>query len=160
MITYQQQYDKLSYAYIEGKVDPLDPCACFIGNLLNNQTEWSGIRDLCSVPISSKLADYPPHMVRNAENCIAIQSDNLYTPEDIIALEMCFLESIVKNGGELDHWDQWGIDDDEFVAITERDEEALFIAFSKTLEMLREIHIRKGEVIDNPPILRRKSLAV
>lgn len=40
MITYKEQFDKLTRAYINDEVQPFENCACFVGNLLNKNAMW------------------------------------------------------------------------------------------------------------------------
>src|SRR6478752_3595352 len=44
--TFTEQYDKIVGAYLKNELNEMDPCACFIGNLLNNTTGWSKLRDV------------------------------------------------------------------------------------------------------------------
>lgn len=34
--TFKEQYNKIVNAYLKGELNPWDGCACFVGNLLNN----------------------------------------------------------------------------------------------------------------------------
>lgn len=54
MKTFQEQFDKLVKAYMNDKVKPMAPCACFVGNLLNGNMAWSDARS-CAVRIDDSV---------------------------------------------------------------------------------------------------------
>lgn len=154
-MTYQEQYDKLTRAYIAGEMDPLDPCGCGIGNLLDKRSFWSCAREL-SEDFRQGTKSFGAQSAQ-AEELIISKG---YTLEEIINLESCFLNAILDNGGELDAWQG---KEAGFLEVlppnpTIKDENALFIALIKMLDELKEIHISKGEVIDSPPILEKRQL--
>lgn len=153
--TYQQQYNKLTEAYIRNEVNPFANCKCFVGNLLNNNSQWHSCR------VFEKTDDRGyPDLSRGEENVdciyysvgkriIIAESDNLYTVKEIIAIENRFLTVFTQNSS-LNVWHP--------CAIKEADEEALFKAFETTLDLLKEIHINKGEIIDDVPIFSKRKL--
>ena len=130
--TYKQQFDKLTEAYITDDVRPFSPCACFVGNLLNGRTDWQ----------SGQIGF---HSGESASNCIQQESNGLYTIDDINRMEYNFM--IKKFNGASIFWD------DRKLCI---DEELLFQAFASTLEMLKEIHISKGEEVDEVPEFKKR----
>lgn len=138
MITFEKQFNKLTEAYIKNEIKPWDACACFVGNILNNTNTWSFGR-VCTYPANNK----PYELVDNGViyNEILLYAEGFYTPEEIVDLENCFLGNITytKEG-------------------TEMYEESLFKAFEKTLDLLKEIHISKGEKIE-PFEFKKRELA-
>lgn len=142
MVTYKEQFDKLTRAYIAEEVNPYRSCNCFIGNLLGTD-EWK----------------------RNIES----EHNGQYSGEEIANMEVNFM-STVK------HLTIGGRDNFFANAFSEREinllrdsifthpnyENALFKAFESTLDMLKLIHIFKGEIINNAPIFikRQKEIAV
>lgn len=155
MVTYKEQFDKLTRAYINGEVDPWDCKACFVGNLLNNNSRWGNeFRDaLCG------SRDGIGHVSKNSSyievlEVLRLENNNYYTPEEIANLEATFLFTINNNSGDLGFVEWWH-------HAYKINEDALFIAFEKTLEYLKEIHISKGEIIeDNIPSFKKRELAL
>lgn len=142
--TFKTQFDKLTRAYIENKIIRTDSCFCFVGNLLNNNSNWANGRgDIYWTDGTRNIS---------AEDCIISkkiiseviikEAGGLYTPIEIIMLEGEFM----SNGRP----DQY-IDDIDA-------EEALFRGFEKTLELLKQIHISKGENIEEQFEFKKREL--
>lgn len=136
MPTFKQQFDKLTEAYIKGEVDPFKDCACFVGNLLNGDGYWGLSRNLdfdgssyCILPKT-----YEGWVHKFGLMTIKKQSEGLYNQQDIIQLELLFLNTYVKNGG---------------TGESDINEDALFKAFEVTLDLLKKIHISKGEQVED-----------
>lgn len=143
MITFKQQFDKLTEAYIKNEVDPYEPCGCFVGNLLNKRTEWMDGRGSVwtyenyfdELEIKQKgTRDY-----KTALNVIQAQAEGFYTVKEIFQLEGTFMSTYVK-----------------LCKCDDIDEDALFVAFEKTLELLKQIHESKGEQVDEYVFQKRE----
>ncbi len=131
MPTFKEQFDKLTRAYIRDEVFPMSPCACFVGNLLNRNSDWSGVRHGWN-QITNCESDY-----KRGFNAINKESGGFYTPKEIILLESEFVvgvEDLRENYSE----------------------DQLFNAFAHTLELLKQIHISKGEQVDELVFVRRE----
>jgi hypothetical protein len=129
--TFREQYDKIVGAYLRDELQPLESCACFVGNLLNNTPGWGTFSWFPHLPV------FPP-LIRIKDN-IRSQSNGLYSLEDIQTLEKCFL------GRRFD-------DDEPLHAPSEFNqpyEDRLYRAMERTLLLLRQIHESKGEVIED-----------
>ena len=137
--TYKEQFDKLTRAYINNEVDPYRACACFVGNLLNRKGAWINCRSGFSTHLEGEWG-----IVHDADaiKCINEESNGLYTPKEIVDLEYLFLKSFGDS-----HCND------------KSPEDSLFIAFEATLDLLKKIHISKGEVIDETPIFTKRTLA-
>lgn len=146
MILYKTQFDKLTSAYIAGKVDPYSACGCFVGNLLNNSINWVKARDL-----DLKVAKDQTTKTISKE-CVDEESNNSYSLQEIYDLERIFLRTYRENNG-----DYYAFDSIRGTGATKQDEDALFIAFEKTLEYLKQLHISKGEVIDEIPVFEKRA---
>lgn len=136
--TYQQQFDKLTAAYVNNKVIPMDSCACFVGNLLNGNGEWHHVRHGYGELTPRKDA------LQMGTEIIVKESNGFYTPLEIVLLE----EEFMKGSGDLTYMD----------CPEDIDEDLLFKAFCNTLEALKKIHIEKGEVIDTPQVFQKRKL--
>ncbi len=149
--TYYEQWMKLTTAYVNGEVDPFDCKACFVGNLLNNNGGWGSIRNpsMCVVMLTGvpEMSEFKGD-AKESEMEIIKESNGLYSKEDIAFIEAQFLYQITKNGGEATAW--------ALSSVSDKDENALFIAFEKTLEVLKQIHIEHGEVIDEVPVFTKR----
>lgn len=153
MITFKQQFDKLTEAYIRGEVNPNSPCACFVGNLLNRSTMWSNGR-IYTMLINERLE---PSLCRplsydhlnSVIESIKHHSEGLYTLDEILSLEQRFMISYLDGGGSEKDDPIYDADiDSESVFIKPINEDALFVAFEKTLELLKQIHESKGEIVE------------
>ena len=136
--TYKEQFDKLTRAYIEDRVNPMKGCACFIGNLLNERGDWEGGRS-ASMLLSGEQ-DAVKLLNTNSSLIVKVvmeEANGLYTPLEIVQMEILFVRTF-KKGKET--------------------EVALFMAFKKTLDLLKQIHQSKGEVIDETPKFTKREL--
>jgi len=64
-----EQYSKIVGAYLRDELNPMSVCACFVGNLLNNNCAWN---------------------TGNPIGCIEKEANGLYTHEEIKQLERTF----------------------------------------------------------------------
>jgi hypothetical protein len=128
--SYKEQFDKLTRAYIANEVLPLNACACFVGNLLNGLGSWVHARSYNGLGV----LDNDSHFKPIADMCIKEQSNGLYTAQEIINLEKVFLQS----------WRPL------------QNEDSMFDAFCVTLDLLKQIHLSKGEIIDEVPEFKRR----
>lgn len=155
--TYAEQWQKLTTAYVNGQVDPFDCKACFVGNMLNRDKTWGGCTNysLFSIRkygvVGKGLFDINGTEFKDAIESIKKQSNGFYSPQEIADIEALFLYTIHEHDGNISAWR------DE--CVTEQDEVALFKAFEVTLEHLKQLHISKGEVIDDTPIFQKRTLA-
>lgn len=136
MQTFKEAFDVLTEAYIKGEVNPFTDCACFVGNLLGKEAQWSHVRESWT---RKDLVAHPDHVLYG------------YRAEDIAELEYIFMNTYIDNHplGK-DHHGK-NLEERRIIYISIRknlDEEALFIAFSTALDKLKEIHESKGEVIE------------
>ncbi len=150
-MNYSQAFNKLTEAYIKDEVNPFSSCNCFVGNLLDNSNKWAHNREYQEV-INKKF---------KITSCVTENKtfDN-YTMQEIVKLERMFLITYIKFGKR----EEFCENEDEFNYGKETDffskdetwenvskiqEDALFKAFEKTLDLLKDIHKNKGEDIDN-----------
>lgn len=131
--TFKEQSEKIIQAYLKCEIYPLNPCACFVGNLLNNKKEWIEGRSAsnCGMVNSNKIQQFV------AIACINQESNNLYTLQEILELEKNFMVGCSIGGSY---------------------ENAIFNAMISTLEMLKQIHISKGEVIEDEITLQKREV--
>lgn len=162
MKTYKEQYNKLTEAYINLKVNPFTGCNCFVGNLLGNG-QWEFARWYSSIidkriPLNKcireeKLSDVKPGILGQ------------YSVLDILELERTFLTKFIdyihaerfcvdlrqyfrEIGGTIEEWENYET----------KQEEGLFLAFEAALSVLRKIHIKNGETLDNEPTFVKREL--
>lgn len=159
MITYKTQFDKLTRAYIENRVRPMSSCACFIGNLLNGDKNWIyGRRRLYGLSSHSATECINKNGVEQMIEVIQREAEGMYTPEEIIMLEGTFLSTINEVGGTLNGL---GTIDDrirEGRQLSETQEDVLFKGFEAALDLLKEIHLSKGEVIEDELVFTKRTL--
>jgi len=134
--SYKEQFDKLTTAYIEMRVNPYDACGCFVGNLLNSTKEWYFCKRTIIIQNFSER-NVNDEEIQQAIASIEEESKGLYTPEEITHLEKIFMYSIRGFGGAT-FWRN----------PTPAAEEVLFKGLEKTLNVLKSIHISKGEDVE------------
>jgi hypothetical protein len=141
MITFKQQFDKLTEAYIHERVERLDGCACFVGNLLNGNGAWASGRSGIFWQNDKEWVSHFSGVVEDLftsdgkyiiSEVVRREADGLYTPEEVLLLEGVFLSEYRKL-----------VDTKNY-----EHENALFAAFEKTLDLLKQIHESKGEVVE------------
>lgn len=147
--SYKSQFDKLTVAYIANQVNPYDCCGCFVGNLLNRTSMWNRCKsDLIIYDMGSTVGRVvTPQEMEEARLSIEAQSNGFYTPEEIIDLEGNFMR-IVRGYGDFKSWRH----------PTPKMEDVLFRAFEATLNGLKQLHLSKGEIIDETPVFVKRSL--
>jgi hypothetical protein len=142
MITFKMQFDKLTEAYISNKVNPFSDCNCFVGNLLNNNRDWADDRYWNGSLIEQNLATTFFSSNRGIKSVLAKEAESSYMPEEILCLERMFLKTYLNNNHNRRFIE---IDADDCGTFNE---DALFLAFEKTLDLLKLIHESKGEVVE------------
>lgn len=150
MITFKEQFDKLTRAYIAGMVNPYFPCACFIGNLLNGTMEWSSARHYRTLGRSTVFSEHSNENAVRAIESIERESEGMYTAKEIVDLENLFLKTLEEETvGEVNFPTMEMFGHPKY-------EDALFKAFTVTLDALRGIHKSKGEIVDDFIFTKRK----
>lgn len=137
--SYKTQFDKLTRAYIANDVKPYDACACFIGNLLNNSNNWC-FRDGSWDERFSVNESFRSII----EQTLRLQAGGLYTPEEIFSMEALFLKTFSNRKHEDFNYQE--------------SEQSLFDAFCVTLDLLKQIHESKGEVITETLAFNKREL--
>jgi len=147
--TFEEQYQKIVSAYYKNELNPLQSCACFIGNMLNNNETWSRGRDFYNRSHGwNIMEECDKSQVESALECLKQESNSFYTIADIIKLEQNFLRiSIPINCIINAHGHKIR-------------EDNLFKAMESTLEMLREIHESKGEIVKDYNFVKREVVNV
>lgn len=151
-LDYASQFNKLTEAYIRNEVNPMTNCNCFVGNLLNNRPKWAAHRFFPRILRVNPESLYRTKFtsLKSINYILEEQTNSFYTPSDILLLERMFLKTFLLSGGnEVADW----------YNPLETDEDALFVAFEKTLDLLKEIHISKGEIIEEVPTFVKRQLA-
>jgi hypothetical protein len=137
--TFKEQSEKIIQAYLKCGIEPMNPRGCFVGNLLNNTKEW---RKGIGFVYGTTTADVTLKL--EAMRSISKESKNLYSLQEIADIENNFMTIVTG------HWSHMGSD---------YSEDELFEAMISTLELLKQIHILKGEVIEEEIVLQKRELA-
>ncbi len=140
-ISFEKQYQKIVNAYYKNELNPLDGCACFVGNLLNNTGGW----ELCRNYITGKVFKDKESIFYGQQE-IQKEANGFYTSQNIVDLENKFLE-ICFHGRERST---------DILTNRKITEDTLYNAMESTLEILKEIHISKGEVIKDYNFTKRE----
>lgn len=130
-ISYETQWNKITSAYVNNQLTILDACACFIGNLLNNNSAWDSARAMWGVCTTDK------GYIQQALKCIEKEAGGIYTIQQILDMEkLCYIT-----------WQEGG-----------KTEESLYEAMVSTLEMLRKLHENMGDETAKEIILERRKI--
>lgn len=128
---YSEQFDKITVAYIEDKILPYNRNFCFCGTLApleENNKGWSE-KDYTSIQLN-KMEFALLHSIR--EETFPDEKDVFFTSDHMY--------------GELR----------EKVTSHPNYENALFNGMVAALEVIKQIHIEKGEVIDETPSFQKR----
>lgn len=140
MITFREQFDKLVKAYMNDEVDPFHLCRCFVGNLLNGRMDWGYIRQRGKYLECESNPQWKKRIIEHvAEGCKCVEEESkgTYSAKEIEELENNFMGFF--------NWSHA-----YYRSLTdEKKESVLFEAFSDTLQMLKELHESKGEVVED-----------
>lgn len=154
MWTYKKAFDRLTEAYINGKVNPLDSCCCFVGNLLDGDRKWR-----YAVNGTGNLTGDERCLLISQEG-INLNAEGFYIPVEVVELENIFLRTIRRYNESTP-----SINSDisskigRNVPLSDMEECAIFEGFKVTLDRLKEIHISKGEVIDEDiPVFVKRTI--
>jgi hypothetical protein len=144
MKTYQEQWQNITSAYVNNEMDPYQCEACFVGNLLRNPV-WALIRDCNTATGNGQL--------ESSFSCLEEYLHG-YTPEEILSLENNFLKILYEETGKPKILVLRG--PNGVVKSHPNYENALYKAMVSTLEILRNIHISRGENVDEIPLQKRQ----
>lgn len=151
MRTYKQQFDRLTEAYISGKVNPMLCEACFVGNLLQaKDNRWADSRQIFGEVTNNET------WYHSGSKAILLLSDNQYTIKNIVDLEKTFFVGILGTDFKSLSVAQTMILKGELRC--REYEDRLFKGFEMALELLKQIHIEQGEVIDETPVFVKREL--
>lgn len=156
--TYKEQWQKITSAYLNNELEPYDGCACFIGNMLNKKNSWEDLRG--GMPCMGRGYVEPIYGedYKRGLKFINSEAHGVYTPGNIVKLENNFLGIIYEKCGGDTISDDLGFD--KVIKAHPNYEQALYEAMVSTLELLRQIHISKGEDVDALPLKRREVVSV
>jgi hypothetical protein len=128
-LTYSQAYDKIIQAYFRGEIKPFDSRFCFCGTL-SGSYRWD---------------------------------DSGYTDNELMRMESTLLNQFpfVKYLGCKNVRSKSGLFISEEVERMgdEAFESTLFAGMCAALEVLKQIHIERGEVIDEVPVFTKRDLS-
>ena len=128
--TFRESYDKIVNAYLRDELKYKNSCACFVGNLLNNSYQWGTCK------YKGALAEGP--FTKEELDTVRRESNGFYNEDDIKSLECNFMT--LMSGADYSK---------DF-------EHKLYNAMESTLLLLKEIHIAKGEVVEDYIFTKRK----
>lgn len=136
--TYEQQWQKLTSQYLEDKIKPYQPRFCICGNLCNGYDGWYNY--------DSEYLQSPSFGKHN--------SFGQYTGRELYLIEAPLLEEIHNQCGTIEkHSDRCEVKLPGFSSPTtlyawenRNYEQALFDGFVKSLEVLRQIHLKAGDL--------------
>lgn len=130
---YSEAYDKIIQAYFKDEIKPFHPQFCFCGTLNNGDGNWVDEK-VCS-------AGYKGRELLRMELA-------LFTP-----LQACGLTII---GSTMDNTND--VEDSFLVHKHPAYEAALFEGMSAALAVLKSIHEKRGEIIDETPAFTKREL--
>ncbi len=127
-MNYKQAFDKITEAYIKGEIKPFDNHFCFCGSLANNRSVWQS------------------------------ESTNGYSVFEFKKMEEALLDTISKQCFGINTWISDLQHFTQDYEACQNYEDALFAGMSAALDVLKQIHIERGEVIDEVPVFAKREL--
>lgn len=127
-LTYQQAYNKIIDAYYKDEINPFNEEFCFCGTLSPN-SNWSR-----SPYFKTPILEYYP-----------------YSKEEYGRMEKALFSKLKKC-----RWQKIGLVD--YPSENPFTEDELFAGMSAALDVLKQIHIERGEVIDEEPVFIKRQL--
>jgi hypothetical protein len=127
--TYKEQYDKIIDAYFKDEIKPLSSRFCFCGTICNGSPKW-----FC-MP-RAKHFDYLG-----------------YKGQDFVRMEKALLGTMEVTLRQINGSGVISVDGTD-----KGYEESLFNGMCAALEVLKKIHIERGEVIDQVPQFTKRVL--
>jgi hypothetical protein len=137
---YIEMWNLLTEAYLQDKVNPWSCPSCFVGNMLGGDSSWSHPVAVLRFPQVSMLESMRSITRVRGELCIMGHG---FTVREIAKIEENFLTALDNNltiSGNI-YKQSYKKEDSKY-------EDALFLAFESTLELLKKIYITKGETVD------------
>lgn len=132
-MTYKEAYDKIIEAYFKDEIKPCDAEFCFCGTLCDNSRAWH------------KSSIWAVH-----------RNFGTYRGREYVRMEGALLGTISRELG----CNALMYDDEELKRIFKTEyEDALFSGMCAALDVLKQIHIERGEIIDDLPSLTKRVLA-
>lgn len=129
--SYKTQFDKITEAYIRGEIKPEEPKFCFCGTLCDNTSSWFGFST------KGKHKDFGGYTGLE----YAKMEQALFSP---------FMPFNDTKGGLICTICHPSMDSPEY-------EDLLFLGMTAALEVLKQIHIERGEVIDETPVFTKRT---
>lgn len=130
--SYKTQFNKITEAYIKDEIRPMDRSFCFCGTLENGDYKW--IDEKTAIGLTYTYQEYS-------------------RMEDALLNELTDFH-VYKIGD-----DGWHGNACPELSNPAEYEPALFKGMCNALEVLKQIHIEKGEVIDDTPQFKKRQLA-
>lgn len=152
MKSFKEQFDKMTALYIHGKVNAFNNEMCFCGNLEDGNIAWSSAK---------KIEEDQWEAIRHTCNRSYDYRPLEYTPNQYWEMEAVFMFPISKFlmlrvgsfGGACAGWiDSYNNSD---VSIPEY-EDALYQGFTNAIEVLKRIHIARGEKVEETGFEKRE----
>lgn len=126
--TYKQQYDKIIQAYFKDEIKPMSMNFCFCGTL------------------ADKVVD-------SADGSQEEWESKDYTMPEFLKMEEALMIGLKANKNKNSGWNIFS------ARTSDADyEERLFEGMCAALEVLKKIHIERGEIIDEDPVFQKRKL--
>ena len=132
--TYKEQFDKITEAYIRGEIKPFNSTFCFCGTLAPEEYSNEGFKNW------------------NDHDGRFNQKKHFYSLEQYGDMEEALFSALGAYTGRMSSFIKPCLESDEY-------EDVLFNGMCAALEVLKQIHISKGEVIDETPKFTKRELS-
>lgn len=134
-MTYNEAYNKIIDAYFKDEIKPYDQDFCFCGTLCNGNGRWWW----WSRSFDTETTDFN------------------YSKTELLKMEKALLVPLAKlvNRGDI-----FLSDEKSRLKCQSHSgyEDTLFAGMSAALDVLKQIHIERGEVIDETPVFTKRQL--
>lgn len=152
MTTFKEQFDKITVAYIKGEIKPYRNSFCFCGTLDPTASKsWSTLKAMVLCRMSR------PHWSHGTSDEDLLI--HVYTGREYIQMESALLfpfAPLVLNARLISGYN---CTLQEILEKMPEYEDTLFEGMCAAIEVMREIHIKRGEIIDEAPAFKRRDLS-
>lgn len=153
-MTYKQAFDKITEAYIKGEIKPYSKSYCVCGNLSGGR-EWSRIMSYREFDNDVFVREYSGDKFIERP-MMELRAKHFYSGYEYYAIEDALLTTI-KNIAFPDSESKYStVDLFHEPEDNPKYEEALFKGMCAALEVLKQIHISRGETIDETAFIKRE----
>ncbi len=131
--SYKEQFDKITEAYIKGEIKPYKSNFCFCGTIAPEEYSADG------------------HKNWNNHDGKFMQHKHFYTLSEYGKMEEALFIPLHAFNGKISGMNIYRLEEGD-----EGYEDAMFDGMCAALEVLKQIHVHKGDIADEYPVFKKR----